>query len=129
VQASRLHRAAGTAAHKTPKLILGSRLEGTMRSIAIMNRRRRGKTTTAVNLSAALAASAARLSGRSRPQATPACTRIEPRPEELSIYNLLAGRRASAKCVGRWPRTFWLIPSSLDLAAAELELVARAGRS
>ena len=48
---------------------------------------------------------------------------IEPRPEELSIYHVLTGKTRVGEVCRQVAENLWVIPSSLDLAAAELELV------
>lgn len=97
-----------------------------MRSIAIMNQKGGvGKTTTAVNLSAALADM-----GHSvclvdlDPQAHATLhLGIEPRDDEPSIYHLLTQDTRAGETYRQVAENLWLIPSSLDLAAAEVELI------
>ena len=102
-----------------------------MRSIAIMNQKGGvGKTTTAVNLSAALAATGLRVCLLDLdPQAHATLhLGIEPKPDELSIYHVLTGETRIGEVVRPAGENLWLIPSSLDLAAAELQLVGMVGR-
>jgi chromosome partitioning protein len=102
-----------------------------MRSIAIMNQKGGvGKTTTAVNLSAALAAT-----GQSvclvdlDPQAHASLHfGLEPSPEELSVYHVLTGKTSIGQVSRQVGENLSVVPASLDLAAAELELVSVIGR-
>lgn len=102
-----------------------------MRSIAIMNQKGGvGKTTTAVNLSAALADE-----GKTvclidlDPQAHAslhlgvAVTEGEP-----CVYEALLGNARIADVRKRLSENLWLIPSHINLAAAELELAGEVGR-
>jgi chromosome partitioning protein len=102
-----------------------------MRSIAIMNQKGGvGKTTTAVNLSAALAASGHRVALIDldpQAHATLHCG-IEPRPEDLSVYNILTGKTRLSEVLRPVSDNLWVVNSSLDLAAAEIELVGVIGR-
>jgi chromosome partitioning protein len=102
-----------------------------MRSIAIMNQKGGvGKTTTAVNLSAALAATGQRVCLVDLDPQAHATLHfgIEPGPDEISVYNLLAGKTRVGEVSRPVGDNLWLLPSSLDLAAAELELVSVVGR-
>ena len=102
-----------------------------MRSIAIMNQKGGvGKTTTAVNLSAALAATGRRVCLVDLdPQAHASLhLGVEPAPDELSIYQVLTGKTRVGEVCRSVGENLWLVPSSLDLAAAELELVNTIGR-
>lgn len=102
-----------------------------MRSIAIMNQKGGvGKTTTAVNLSAALAAAGQRVCLVDLdPQAHASLHfGVEPAPEEPSIYHVLTGKTRVQEVSRQVDENLWLVPSSLDLAGAELELVSIIGR-
>ncbi len=102
-----------------------------MRSIAIMNQKGGvGKTTTAVNLSAALAATGQRVCLVDLDPQAHATLHfgVEPAPEEISIYQVLTGKTRVGEVCRQVAENLWLIPSSLDLAAAELELVSVIGR-
>ena len=99
-----------------------------MRSIAIMNQKGGvGKTTTAVKLSAALAATVCLLDLDPQAHAT-LHFGIEPAPDELSVYHVLAGKTKIGEVCRSVGENLVLVPSSLDLAAAELELVSMIGR-
>ncbi|HUT09088.1 MAG TPA: ParA family protein [Thermoguttaceae bacterium] len=102
-----------------------------MRSIAVMNQKGGvGKTTTAVNLAAALAEM-----GRQTclidldPQAHATLhLGIDPQPGQASIYDVLCGEAPLAESRQSAAENLWVVPSHLDLAAAELELADVAGR-
>jgi chromosome partitioning protein len=53
---------------------------------------------------------------------------IEPTPDELSVYHILTGKTRISEVSRQVEENLWVIPSSLDLAAAELELVSVIGR-
>ncbi len=102
-----------------------------MRSIAIMNQKGGvGKTTTAVNLSAALAANGQRVCLVDLdPQAHASLHfGVEPTPDDLSVYHVLTGKTAIGEVTREVAENLWLLPSSLDVAAAEIELVSVIGR-
>jgi chromosome partitioning protein len=102
-----------------------------MRSIAIMNQKGGvGKTTTVVNLGAALAASGMRVCLIDLdPQAhTTLHLGIDPHPEQPSIYDVLAERAVLADVRRETSENLWIVGSSLDLAAAETELAGVVGR-
>ena len=84
-----------------------------MRSIAVMNQKGGvGKTTTAVNISAALAETGLRICLIDLdPQAHATLhLGLEPLADEPSIYDVPPARRGSAKSAGRWLRTCGLSP-------------------
>ena len=89
-----------------------------------------GKTTTAVNLSAALAATGQRVCLLDLDPQAHATLHfgIEPAPDELSVYHVLAGKTKIGEVCRSVGENLVLVPSSLDLAAAELELVSMIGR-
>ncbi len=102
-----------------------------MRSIAIINQKGGvGKTTTAVNLSAALAEAGQRVCLIDLdPQAHATLhLGVVPQEESYSIYDVLLGD-AELSDVAQEVRTgLTVVPSHLDLAAAELELAGEVGR-
>ena len=102
-----------------------------MRSIAIMNQKGGvGKTTTAVNVSAALAATGQRVCLIDLDPQAHATLHfgIEPRPETPSIYDVLTGKTRLAEVRRQVAENLWVIGSHLDLAAAEIELAGVVGR-
>jgi chromosome partitioning protein len=102
-----------------------------MRSIAIINQKGGvGKTTTAVNLSAALAAAGQRVSLIDLdPQAHASLHLGVPADTAgTSIYDVLVGHARLSDVRQTIGPNFWLIPSHIDLAAAEVELVDEVGR-
>ena len=102
-----------------------------MRSIAIMNQKGGvGKTTTAVNLSAALAEAGQRvclLDLDPQAHASLHCG-VSIQDGEPSIYNVLIDDLSIAATRRQVSENLWVVPSHLDLAAAELELAGEVGR-
>lgn len=102
-----------------------------MRSIAIMNQKGGvGKTTTAVNTSAALAATGQRVCLIDMDPQAHATLHfgIEPRPRVESIYDVLVGSTKLSEVRRQVDENLWVVGSHLDLAAAELELSGVVGR-
>jgi chromosome partitioning protein len=102
-----------------------------MRSIAVMNQKGGvGKTTSAVNLSAALAAAGKRVCVVDLdPQAHASLhLGVSLRDGEPSVYDVLTGDAALADVRMTIDKNLWLIPAHLDLAAAEVELSSEVGR-
>ncbi len=102
-----------------------------MRSIAIMNQKGGvGKTTTAVNLSAALAEAGNRVCLIDfDPQAHATLhLGINPDPDEPSIYDVLAGKVSLGEVRRQVSENLSVVGSVLDLAAAEVELAGVVGR-
>lgn len=102
-----------------------------MRKVAIINQKGGvGKTTTAVNLSAALAATGQRVSLVDLdPQAHATLhLGIEPGREGGSIYDVLAGDASLAAVRKQVGENLFVVGSHLDLAAAEVELAGVVGR-
>ena len=102
-----------------------------MRSIAIMNQKGGvGKTTTVVNLSAALAATGLRVCLVDLDPQAHATLHfgLDPRPDCPSIYDVLSGKVRLAEVRHQVNENLWVVGSSLDLAAAELELAGVVGR-
>ena len=96
-----------------------------MRSIAIMNQKGGvGKTTTAVNLSAALADTGAKVCLIDLDPQAHATLHfgIEPQIEFDSIYDVLVEDKSLADVRKQVAENLWLVPSHLDLASAEMEL-------
>ena len=90
-----------------------------------------GKTTTAVSVASALAQQSVRvLLVDSDPQAN--CTSgvgIRLRPDQPSIYDVLSDNLPAANAIEQTDiANLWLLPSSIDLAGAEIELVSALSR-
>lgn len=103
-----------------------------MRRIAIVNQKGGvGKTTTAINLSAALAVAEKRVllvDTDAQSNATSGIG-VDPRDSELSTYDILTGNvRLEDATVKTAVRYLDLIPASLDLAGLEIELIDTGGR-
>ncbi len=102
-----------------------------MRSIAIINQKGGvGKTTTAVNLSAALAELGQRVCLIDLdPQAHASLhLGVALGNDRQSVYQVLTGDTLLADVRVAIENNLWLIPSQLDLAAAEMELAGEVGR-
>ncbi len=102
-----------------------------MRSIAVMNQKGGvGKTTTVVNVGAALADAGRRVCLIDLdPQAHASLhLGIDPHPDRPSIYDVLSGKASLAEVRRQVDQNLWVVESSLDLAAAEIELVGVVGR-
>ena len=102
-----------------------------MRSIAIINQKGGvGKTTTAVNLSAALASAGQRVCVIDLDPQAHATLHFGVSGEQAnpSLYDLLVHGRPWSEAVQRIENRLSLIPSHIDLAAAEVELANVADR-
>lgn len=102
-----------------------------MRSIAIINQKGGvGKTTTAVNLSSALAASGVRVGLIDLdPQAHASLhLGLGPQRELANTYDLLTGGKTLTEVWQPVEENLWVAPSHIDLAAAEVELAGVVGR-
>src|SRR5438874_8384446 len=102
-----------------------------MRSIAVMNQKGGvGKTTTAVNLSAALAEQGHRVCVIDLdPQAHASLhLGVTVRDGQPSIYEVLVGEHLFQQVRQQVAENLWLVPAHLDLAAAEVELAGTVGR-
>ena len=102
-----------------------------MRSIAIINQKGGvGKTTTAVNLSAALAAQGLRVGLIDMDPQAHASLHLGVMPEQgrLSVYDLLTSNETLAQVWQPVSETLQVAPSHIDLAAAEVELAGVVGR-
>src|SRR5687768_18430785 len=102
-----------------------------MRCIALINQKGGiGKTTTTVNLGAALAELGQRVCLIDLdPQAHLTINYgLEPSADTVSLYNVLLDERSILEASHQIEPNIALIPSSIDLAAAEIELVSVLGR-
>jgi chromosome partitioning protein len=102
-----------------------------MRSIAIMNQKGGvGKTTTAVNTSAALAAMGDRVLLIDLDPQAHASLHLGLTPGEHlnSMYDVMTGATALAQARQQVGDNLWIAGSHIDLAAAEVELVGVVGR-
>lgn len=102
-----------------------------MRRIAIINQKGGvGKTTTAVNLGAALARSGQRVCILDLDPQAHATTHlgIEPDGELPSVYDMLVNARPLADVRREVCDRLWVVGSDINLAAAEVELAGVVGR-
>jgi chromosome partitioning protein len=102
-----------------------------MRRIAVINQKGGvGKTTTTVNLSAALAAAGNRACVVDLDPQAHATTHlgIEPNGTAPSVYDVLVGSKPLADVRRTVNDHLWLVPSDINLAAAEVELAGVVGR-
>jgi chromosome partitioning protein len=102
-----------------------------MRSIAVMNQKGGvGKTTTAVNLSAALAESGQRVCLLDLDPQAHASLHLGVNASDgaPTIYDVLLNDVSLQAACRESGERLWVVPSHLDLAAAELELAGEVGR-
>jgi len=102
-----------------------------MRRIAIINQKGGvGKTTTAVNLAAALAECGQRVCVLDLDPQAHATTHlgIEPDGKSSSMYDVLVHSRPLAEVRRKIAERLWIAGSDIDLAAAEVELAGVVGR-
>ena len=102
-----------------------------MKTIAIINQKGGvGKTTTAANLGAALAGMGQRVCLIDLdPQGHLSLYfGFDPDDETLTSYDVLCDSVGFAECTTQLRDNLWLIPSTIDLAAAESELAPRENR-
>src|SRR6516225_412434 len=102
-----------------------------MRRIAIINQKGGvGKTTTAVNLAAALAGCGQRVCVLDLDPQAHATTHlgVEPDGKSASMYDVLVNSRPLAEVRRKVEDNLWLAASDINLAAAEVELAGVVGR-
>src|SRR5689334_9238740 len=102
-----------------------------MRRIAIINQKGGvGKTTTAVNLAAAVAEAGRRVCVIDLDPQAHATTHlgIEPDGKSGSLYDVLTDARPLAEVRRKVEERLWVAPSDINLAAAEVELAGVVGR-
>lgn len=102
-----------------------------MRKIAILNQKGGvGKTTTTVNLAAALAESGRRVCVVDMDPQSHATLHlgVTPHSSDSTVYQVLVGQRPVADVCQQVQENLWLVGSHIDLAAAEVELAGVVGR-
>ena len=102
-----------------------------MRTIAIMNQKGGvGKTTTSVNLSAALAARGHKVCVIDLdPQGhTSYHFGVEPAGTTPTVYNVFSGESKMSDVRNMVGENLWIVPSNIDLAGVEIELARTNGR-
>ncbi|MGH7752191.1 MAG: ParA family protein, partial [Gemmatimonadales bacterium] len=102
-----------------------------MRRIAVINQKGGvGKTTTTVNLAAALAAAGHRVCVLDLDPQAHATTHlgVEPDGKSPSMYDVLMDSKPLAEVRRKAAERLWLVPSDINLAAAEVELAGVVGR-
>jgi chromosome partitioning protein len=102
-----------------------------MRRIAILNQKGGvGKTTTAVNLAAALARSGQRVCLLDLDPQAHATTHLGLAPDGAtpSIYDVLVSNKPLAEVRRKVDENLWVVSSDINLAAAEVELAGVVGR-
>ncbi len=102
-----------------------------MRRIAVINQKGGvGKTTTTVNLAAALAAAGHRVCVLDLDPQAHATTHlgVEPDGTSPSVYDVLVSNRPLAEVRREVGPNLWVVPSDINLAAAEVELAGVVGR-
>jgi chromosome partitioning protein len=102
-----------------------------MRRIAVINQKGGvGKTTTTVNLAAALAAAGHRVCVLDLDPQAHATTHlgVEPDGQSPSVYDVLVANRPLSDVRREVEERLWLVPSDINLAAAEVELAGVVGR-
>lgn len=102
-----------------------------MRRIAVINQKGGvGKTTTTVNLAAALAARGRRVSVLDLDPQAHASTHlgIEPDPDRPTVYNVLVNHTPLADVRRQADDNLAIVPADINLAAAEVELAGVVGR-
>src|SRR6476619_4560687 len=103
----------------------------TMRRIAVINQKGGvGKTTTTVNLAAALAARGQNVCVLDLDPQAHASTHlgVEPSPDEPTLYDVLVANRPLSSVRRSVSENLSLCPSNINLAAAEVELAGVVGR-
>src|SRR5438270_5007890 len=102
-----------------------------MRRIAVINQKGGvGKTTTTVNLAAALAQAGRRVCVLDLDPQAHASTHLGVEPDGTipSLYDLLVSNKPCAEVRRKVDENLWLLPSDINLAAAEVELAGIVGR-
>ena len=102
-----------------------------MRKIAVINQKGGvGKTTTTVNLAAALANAGKRVCVLDLDPQAHASTHlgVEPDGTKASLYDVLVANKPLAEVRQSVGENLWLVPADINLAAAEVELAGIVGR-
>src|SRR5205809_6953321 len=102
-----------------------------MRRIAVINQKGGvGKTTTTVNLAAALANAGKRVCVLDLDPQAHASTHLGVEPDGTlpSVYDVLVSNAPVASVRRQVEESLWLVPSDINLAAAEVELAGIVGR-